>query len=158
MPQNLLTLEFILKPTVMGQYFLVKRQFMLLRLVLGMLFVIVVFNLRCQHRTTPSQKQALEILLALTDLINQAVGDALSDMLLVEAVLTWQGKSLEKWDSDYTDLPSRQEKVKVANRSAFVPIKADTELSEPKELQEKINEQVSKFSKGRAFVRYMFSV
>jgi hypothetical protein len=55
----------------------------------------------------------LEDLRALAEVINQAVGDALSDMLLVEAVLTCQGKTLAEWDSDYTDLPSRQEKVKV---------------------------------------------
>ncbi|ORY41588.1 Phosphoacetylglucosamine mutase [Rhizoclosmatium globosum] len=102
---------------------------------------------------TPAAEKAIDALRALTELINQAVGDALSDMLLVEATLTYQQKSFAKWNSDYTDLPSRQEKVKVANRANFVPIKADTELSHPIGLQEKINEQVAKFSKGRCFVR-----
>ncbi|KAI9349697.1 hypothetical protein BDR26DRAFT_910931 [Obelidium mucronatum] len=102
---------------------------------------------------TPEASKAIDALRALTDLINQAVGDALSDMLLVEAVLTYQQKSFAKWNTDYTDLPSRQEKVKVTNRNDFVPIKADTELSHPVGLQEKINEQVSKFNKGRCFVR-----
>ena len=35
----------------------------------------------------------------------------------------------------------------------FVPINADTELSKPEGLQERINQQVAKFSKGRCFVR-----
>ncbi|KAJ3242727.1 Phosphoacetylglucosamine Mutase [Chytriomyces hyalinus] len=103
--------------------------------------------------STPAAAKSIEALRCLTDLINQAVGDALSDMLLVEAVLTYQQKSFSKWNSDYTDLPSRQEKVKVANRGDFVPIKADTELSHPLGLQGKINEEVAKFSKGRCFVR-----
>ncbi|KAJ3411135.1 Phosphoacetylglucosamine Mutase [Chytridiales sp. JEL 0842] len=103
--------------------------------------------------TTEKQKKALETLQALTDLINQTVGDALSDMLLVEAILTCQSKTLEEWDTDYTDLPSRQEKVKVKNRADFVPIKADTELQAPAGLQGKINAQVAKFKNGRCFVR-----
>ncbi|KAJ3029236.1 UNVERIFIED_CONTAM: Phosphoacetylglucosamine Mutase [Siphonaria sp. JEL0065] len=89
---------------------------------------------------TPEATKAIEALRALTDLINQAVGDALSDMLLFRQM-------------EYTDLPSRQEKVKVTNRNDFVPIKADTELSHPIGLQDKINEQVVKFNKGRCFVR-----
>ncbi|KAI9361251.1 hypothetical protein DFJ73DRAFT_814562 [Zopfochytrium polystomum] len=103
--------------------------------------------------STETEQKAIETLRNLTDLINQAVGDALSDMLMVEAILTCQGKSLSQWDSDYTDLPSRQEKVKVANRTLFVPINADTELAAPAGLQEKINAHVAKFKNGRSFVR-----
>ncbi|KAJ5196012.1 Phosphoacetylglucosamine mutase [Penicillium cf. viridicatum] len=40
---------------------------------------------------SPAQQHALEILQALADLINQAVGDALSDMLPVEAILDHKG-------------------------------------------------------------------
>ncbi|KAJ3391055.1 Phosphoacetylglucosamine Mutase [Entophlyctis sp. JEL0112] len=103
--------------------------------------------------STPAAARAIESLKSLTDLINQAVGDALSDMLLVEAVLTYQQKSFETWNSDYTDLPSRQEKVKVAHRGDFVPIKADTELSHPEGLQAKIDAVVETVSLGRCFVR-----
>nr|KAJ3418308.1 Phosphoglucomutase-3 [Polyrhizophydium stewartii] len=100
-----------------------------------------------------SERAALEALRTLSDLINQTVGDALSDMLMVEVVLLGTQQTLEAWDAGYTDLPSRQEKVKVQNRALFVPIKADTELAEPAGLQDKINEQVAKFRKGRCFVR-----
>jgi phosphoacetylglucosamine mutase len=103
--------------------------------------------------TSPEQKEALETLQAFSDLINQTVGDALSDMLMVEAILVSTQQSFSEWNKAYTDLPSRQEKVKVKDRTAFVPINADTELKEPVGLQERINAQVAKFSKGRCFVR-----
>ncbi|KAJ3357871.1 Phosphoacetylglucosamine Mutase [Kappamyces sp. JEL0680] len=103
--------------------------------------------------STPAQKDAVEILKGLSEVINQTVGDALSDMLMVEAILLCNDWSFTQWNESYTDLPSRQEKVKVSNRTAFVPINADTELVEPAGLQQKINAQVAKFPKGRCFVR-----
>lgn len=45
------------------------------------------------------------------DVINQTVGDALSDLLLVETVLHAFGWSVADWDAAYTDLPNRQMKV-----------------------------------------------
>ncbi|KAI8929778.1 hypothetical protein BC831DRAFT_442054 [Entophlyctis helioformis] len=102
---------------------------------------------------TDVETKAIESLRALADLINQTVGDALSDMLMVEAILVNMSQSFADWDGAYTDLPSRQEKVKVQNRAAFVPIKADTELSHPEGLQGKINQQVAKYKNGRCFVR-----
>lgn len=41
----------------------------------------------------------------------------------------------------------------MANRSIFVPINADTELVQPKGLQDLINAEVKKFKFGRCFVR-----
>ena len=46
----------------------------------------------------------------------QTVGDAISDMLLVEVILSTQGWHVEQWNQVYTDLPNRQLKVKVVNR------------------------------------------
>ena len=46
-------------------------------------------------------------------LLIQTVGDAISDMLLVETVLHYKGWNIEEWDKSYTDLPNRQMKVKV---------------------------------------------
>ena len=43
----------------------------------------------------------------------QTVGDALSDMLLVETILARRGWSAADWDAMYTDLPNRQIKIKV---------------------------------------------
>lgn len=56
------------------------------------------------------QKAALR-LLAISKLINQAVGDALSGMLLVEAILQHMRWSINRWNDLYHDLPSRQLKV-----------------------------------------------
>lgn len=74
-------------------------------------------------------------------------------MLLVEAVLVCSGKSFSDWDMQYTDLPSRQEKVKVKDRQMFIPIKADTELSHPADIQQQINAIVAQYKQGRCFVR-----
>lgn len=47
------------------------------------------------------------------DVINQTVGDAISDLLLVETVLHAFGWSVAEWDAAYTDLPNRQMKVAI---------------------------------------------
>jgi hypothetical protein len=57
------------------------------------------------HPPTP-QVNVVHIL-AIGRLMNQAVGDAISGLLLVEAVLRC-GTSLEAWEGLYADLPSRQ--------------------------------------------------
>lgn len=67
------------------------------------------------------QIEALDALLSLSELINQAVGDALSDMLMVEAILIYDEMSLASWDNCYTDLPNKQEKVKVYYEVPQVP-------------------------------------
>ena len=46
-------------------------------------------------------------------MVNQAVGDALSGILMIETILRYYNWSLEKWNSMYEDLPSRQLKVKL---------------------------------------------
>lgn len=43
----------------------------------------------------------------------KTVGDAISDMLLIEAILAIKGMTVQQWDDIYTDLPNRQLKVKV---------------------------------------------
>lgn len=52
-------------------------------------------------------------LLAVSELINQAVGDALSGVLLVEAILKHMRWSIQRWNELYEDLPSRQLKASV---------------------------------------------
>jgi phosphoacetylglucosamine mutase len=58
-----------------------------------------------------AQYHAVMRLLAASQLINQAVGDALSGLLLVEAILQYKGWSFQNWCELYSDLPSRQLKV-----------------------------------------------
>lgn len=55
--------------------------------------------------------EAAKHLLALVDMVNQAVGDALSGILLVEAALRRRSWGLSDWAKLYADLPSRQLKV-----------------------------------------------
>ncbi len=47
----------------------------------------------------------------------QTVGDAISDMLLVETILHARGWSAQDWSKAYTDLPNRQ--MKVSNEHTF---------------------------------------
>ncbi|KAF8379129.1 hypothetical protein HHK36_028558 [Tetracentron sinense] len=98
------------------------------------------------------QKAALR-LLAVSNLINQAVGDALSGLLLVEAILRHMGWSIQKWSELYQDLPSRQLKVKVADRTAVITANAETVVVKPPGLQEAINAETAKYPQGRSFIR-----
>lgn len=100
-----------------------------------------------------TQDFARRRLLASSVLINQAVGDALSDLLFAEAVLTLKGWSLPDWDALYSDLPSRQSKLAVRDRTVVVTTEDETAVISPPELQEAIAKLVAVTPKGRAFVR-----
>jgi phosphoacetylglucosamine mutase len=89
----------------------------------------------------------------LIDLINQAVGDAVSDFLLVEVILAHRRWGPSEWDQGYEDLPNRLVKVNVQDRFAFKTEDAERRLVEPKGLQERVDAIVRKFEKGRSFVR-----
>ncbi|EIT73157.1 phosphoglucomutase/phosphomannomutase [Aspergillus oryzae 100-8] len=102
---------------------------------------------------SPAQQRALECLQGLTDLINQAVGDAISDMLLVEAILAHKGWTPKEWLCTYTDLPSRLVRVEVADRSIFKAYDAERKLESPAGLQLKIESLQSRYNKGRSFAR-----
>lgn len=97
--------------------------------------------------------QAATRLLAVSEMVNQAVGDALSGILMVETVLQYRNWSLQQWNAMYTDLPSRQLKVKVADRSVIQTTEAETKVASPPALQAAIDSAVEKYEGGRAFVR-----
>lgn len=103
--------------------------------------------------STPAQATALTHLISLTKLINQTVGDALSDMLLVEVVLAHKSYSGVEWDSLYADLPNRLVKVVVKDRNIFKTEDAERRLVSPPGLQEKVQEIVNRYDGGRSFVR-----
>lgn len=103
--------------------------------------------------STPAQSTALNHLINLTQLINQTVGDALSDMLLVEVVLAHKSYSGVEWDSLYADLPNRLVKVIVPDRNIFRTEDAERRLVSPPGLQSKIDEFVRRYEGGRSFVR-----
>jgi phosphoacetylglucosamine mutase len=102
---------------------------------------------------SPQETIALHRLLYSHQLINQAVGDAISDLLLVEAILSIYKWDLPDWSDMYTDLPSRQGKIKVKDRTAVVTIPDETRTTAPEGLQEAIDELVGTYTNGRAFVR-----
>ncbi|GAA5825888.1 hypothetical protein JCM11251_000040 [Rhodosporidiobolus azoricus] len=109
--------------------------------------------IRTASPSTPEQRAALANLTALTELINQTVGDALSDMLLVESVLLHRQWSPAQWDAAYTDLPNRLVKVFVKDRHAFTTGDAERKVEKPDGLQSKVDEAVKSVDGGRSFVR-----
>lgn len=100
-----------------------------------------------------SRLAALENLRSLTDLINQTVGDALSDLLLVETVLLHRQWTPAEWDRAYTDYPNRLVKVLVADRHAFETTDAERRLVKPEGLQARIDLLCAEVDGGRSFVR-----
>ena len=102
---------------------------------------------------TPAQSTSLNHLVNLTQLINQTVGDALSDLLLVEVVLAHKSYSGVEWDSLYVDLPNRLVKVVVVDRHIFKTEDAERRLVSPPGLQAMIDELVRRYEAGRSFVR-----
>ncbi|CAH2249233.1 phosphoacetylglucosamine mutase [Pelobates cultripes] len=105
------------------------------------------------EETTDDKKKAAQTLQNTIDLINQTVGDAISDMLVIEAILSLKGLTVQKWDEIYTDLPNRQLKVKVADRKVIETTDAERRTVRPPGLQEKIDNLVNKYNLSRAFVR-----
>nr|GEX23155.1 phosphoacetylglucosamine mutase [Tanacetum cinerariifolium] len=67
-------------------------------------------------------KNAAKRLWAVTKLTNQVVGDALSGLLLVEAILQHMGWPVDKWNELYHDLPSRQLKFMLLMQDLMLPV------------------------------------
>ena len=103
-----------------------------------------------------SKCSAAESLLALAETINPAVGDALSGVLVVEAVLKARRWRLADWDATYADLPSKQVKVRVRNRGVIVTADAERRAVRPEGMQAAIDAAVAACGEGsaaRAFAR-----
>lgn len=102
---------------------------------------------------SPAQKDALETLAAVGDLINQTVGDAVSDMLLVEVILAHKAWTLKDWAMTYTDLPNRLVRVEVGDKDVFQTTDAERKLSAPAGAQDEIDALVKKYTSARSFAR-----
>lgn len=105
---------------------------------------------------TPEQLSALDTLMAFVKVANQAVGDALSDLLMVLCALRGSGWSIEEWDAIYADLPSKQVAVRVAEplRASIVTTNAERQTTAPEGLQAEIDAAVrAAGDDARAFVR-----
>ena len=99
------------------------------------------------------KKVAVERLLACADVITQAVGDALSDMLLIIAALHILCMDMRSWESMYTDLPSKQLKVPVPNKELIRCSIDEMRTEEPKAMQIELDDAMWKVSDGRCFIR-----
>ena len=102
---------------------------------------------------SPGAKYALASLSACVDLINQAVGDAISDFLFAEIVLAHKSWTAENWRNTYIDLPNRLVRVVVDDRSIFKTTDAERRIESPKTAQLDIDTACSLYRKGRAFAR-----
>lgn len=103
--------------------------------------------------SSESEAQAVRVLQQFTKLINQTVGDAVSDLLSVLAVLYYLKLTPEQWDKEYTDLPNKLAKVVVPDRTVFKTTNAERTLVAPDGLQKQIDSLVAKYPHGRSFVR-----
>jgi len=110
----------------------------------------VVFSDKAQ---TLIKEKGGEKLQTILDVINQTVGDAISDMLLVECVLADRGWDCGEWLACYSDLPNRLGKVAVRDRTLVTTTDAERKVVNPPGLQDRLEEIVAKFELGRSFVR-----
>lgn len=113
----------------------------------------VVFN---DFFTKKLKQEILDELSLLVSLINQAVGDAITDMFVIVAILSNLDIDAKTWFSKYTDLPNRLVKCVVPDRTKFETFDFERQLSKPVGLQDSINQIVSAHNscnKTRSFVR-----
>ncbi|EMC92579.1 hypothetical protein BAUCODRAFT_76931 [Baudoinia panamericana UAMH 10762] len=112
-------------------------------------------TIRKHDPQSPAQLTALDTLKALCDLINQTVGDALSDLLLVEVVLAHKEWTVADWLGTYKEFPNKLGKVNVRDRGMYqtVPGTAERRLQSPPQVQIELDNIVKKYRDGRCFVR-----
>jgi len=106
-----------------------------------------------KNAASEAKNESAKKLKLFMDMTNQCVGDALSDMLLVESVLCAKGWDVQDWFESYQDLPNRQMKVRVADRTVIETTDAERKCVQPQGLQSAIDKLVKNFPKGRSFVR-----
>ena len=61
--------------------------------------------------------------------------------------------TIKDWDAIYSDLPSRQTKLPVEDRTKIQCNETETQVTSPVDLQNEINTLVQQVDQGRAFVR-----
>ena len=99
------------------------------------------------------ERAAANQIRAFINIINETVGDAIADLLATEVILSVLHLNLEKWLHLYHDLPQRQLKVAVRDRTMITTTDAERRCVTPVGLQEQIDLLVAKYASGRSFVR-----
>lgn len=102
---------------------------------------------------SPIQLAALNCLKELTNLVNQTVGDSLSNMLLIETILAYKNWDTKKWDNIYKNFPSKMINVTTENKKLYETIDSNGRLIKQEKIQEQIDLLVSNYKEGRAFIR-----
>lgn len=114
----------------------------------------VLFSDKVQKQIKELQGEKARKLEHFIDLVNQTVGDAISDMLVVEAILEELNMNIEQWDSMYTDLPNKLLKLGVKDRNVITTTDAERRCVKPDGLQQAIDEVVKQFgNQARSFIR-----
>ena len=105
--------------------------------------------------TEETIRQAALQLFSLTQLMNPYIGDAISDMLFVEAVLSLKKWKLSHWDTLYKDHPSCSINIKVQDRTLIQTTETERACVTPPGMQTKIDQVVDlkRSDVRRAFVR-----
>lgn len=99
------------------------------------------------------QIEAAKKLLSTIEVVNETVGDAISDMFLVEIILQSNGWDVKDWSKTYVDLPNVQKKINVTDRNVITTMDAERKVVTPDDLQAGIDQLVAKYPRGRSFVR-----
>lgn len=92
-------------------------------------------------------------IVGILQLSNMTVGDAIANLLLIESILRDLDMSIQDFMSIYEENPSRMYKAIVKDRTKFKVIWDESRLTQPIELQQKIDELVAATTEGKAFVR-----
>ena len=102
-----------------------------------------------------AKKTAVRRLLCFDRLVNQFIGDAVSDLLVTVAILHGRNMRFRDWRAMYHDRPSRQTKLPVADRTAISTNVDETKVLQPESLQAAIDDAVREVdaAQGRAFAR-----
>ena len=85
----------------------------------------------CEPAMKLLKEQGGENLSTHLNVMNQTVGNAISDVLVVECVLADRGWDCQDWDKCYTDLPNRLGKVAVRDRTLVTTMDAERKVVTP---------------------------
>jgi phosphoacetylglucosamine mutase len=96
---------------------------------------------------------AVQRLNATVDLVNQFIGDSISDMLLSLASLQLMDMSVDQWHELYSDLPSKMIKMAVRDKNAILCSEDESEVISPAGLQNELQTAMTACTRGRCFVR-----
>lgn len=113
----------------------------------------VLFSDHFRESISQIDSKPAKSLLLLNDLINQTVGDALSDLLTVIAALAILNLSPKEWSKTYTELPNKLSKVIVKDRNMFITTDAERKLVKPSSIQPQIDSLIAQYENSRSFVR-----